>query len=82
MVCLVPQSRPTLCHPKDCSPPGSSVHGDSPSKNNRVGCHALLQGNLLNSGIKPRSPAKQADSLLSEPPGKPSEYTTRCRIAS
>ena len=26
---------------------------------------------LLNSGIKPRSPAFQADSLMSEPPGKP-----------
>ena len=28
----------------DCSPPGSSVHGDSPGKNNGVGYHALLQG--------------------------------------
>ena len=28
-------------------------------------------GDLLDSGIKPRSPAMQADSLLSEPPGKP-----------
>ena len=28
-------------------------------------------GGLLNPGIKPRSPALQADSLLSEPPGKP-----------
>ena len=27
----------------DCSPPGSSVHVDSPSKNTSVGCHALLQ---------------------------------------
>ena len=27
----------------DCSLPGSSVHGDSPGKNTRVGCHALLQ---------------------------------------
>ena len=26
----------------DCSPPGSSVHGDSPDKNTGVGCHALL----------------------------------------
>ena len=26
------------------SPPGSSVHGDSPGKNTGVGCHALLQG--------------------------------------
>ena len=24
---LVAQSRPTLCHPMDCSPPGSSAHG-------------------------------------------------------
>ena len=28
-------------------------------------------GNLPNPGIKPRSPALQADSLLTEPPGKP-----------
>ena len=28
-------------------------------------------GDLTNLGIKPRSPAWQADSLLSEPPGKP-----------
>ena len=26
-VCLITQSCPTLCDPKDCSPPGSSVHG-------------------------------------------------------
>ena len=25
--CSVAQSRPTLCNPVDCSPPGSSVHG-------------------------------------------------------
>ena len=41
---LVAQLCPTLCNPTDCSPPGSSVHGDSPSKNTGVGCHALLQG--------------------------------------
>ena len=33
---------PSLYHPMDCSPPGSSLHGDSPGKNIRVGCHALL----------------------------------------
>ena len=27
MKVLVTQSSPTLCDPKDCSPPGSSVHG-------------------------------------------------------
>ena len=42
--CLVAQSCPTLCDPMDYSPPGSSVHGDSPGKNTGVGCHALLQG--------------------------------------
>jgi len=41
--------------PMDCSPPGSSIHGDSPGKNSGVGCHALLQGIFpiqgSNSGI-------------------------------
>ena len=27
MKVLVTQSCPTLCYPRDCSPPGSSVHG-------------------------------------------------------
>ena len=31
-------------HSQGCSPPGSSVHGDSPGKNTGVGSHALLQG--------------------------------------
>ena len=43
-VCSVAQSCLTLCDPMDCSPPGSSVHGDSPGKNTGVGWHALLQG--------------------------------------
>ena len=63
MLCLVAQSCPTLCDPMDCSLPGSSVHGDSPGKNIGVGCHALLQENLPNPGIEPRSPALQADSF-------------------
>ena len=33
-----------LCDPMDYSPPGFSVHGDSPGKNTGVGCHFLLQG--------------------------------------
>ena len=31
-MCLVTQSCPTLCGPMDYSLPGSSVHGDSPSR--------------------------------------------------
>ena len=44
---LVAQSCPTLCDPMDCSPPGSSVHGDSPGENTGVGCYALLRGIFL-----------------------------------
>ena len=58
-------------HPMDCSPPGSSVHGDSPGQNTGVGSLSLLQGNLPNPGIKSRSPALQEDSLPAEPQGKP-----------
>ena len=43
VLCLVAQSGPTLFDPRDCSLPGSSVHGDSPGKNTGMGCHALLQ---------------------------------------
>ena len=51
VVCLVSQSCPTLCDPMDCSPPGSSVHGDSRGKNPGVGCHALLQGIFPTQGL-------------------------------
>ena len=65
---LVTQSSLILFDPMDCSLPGSSVHG-------------ILQVRILDwlsiplsswfswPGIKPRSPALQADSLPSEPPG-------------
>ena len=43
-VVLVTQACPTLWDPMDYSPPGSSVHGDSPRKNTGMGCHALFQG--------------------------------------
>ena len=66
----VAQSCLTLCDPMDCSLPGSSVRG-------------ILQVRILewvampsvnrssNAGIDPRSSTLHADSLLSEPPGKP-----------
>ena len=41
--CLVAMSCLTLCDPKNCSPPGSSVHG-FPRQGHWVGCHFLLQG--------------------------------------
>ena len=57
---------PVLCDIMDSSPPGSSVHGDSPGKITAVGCR-VLPGDLPNPGIKPRSPALQADSLPAQP---------------
>ena len=71
MLCLVTQLCLILCDSMDCSPPDSSVHGDSSGKNTGVGCRTLLQGDLPNPGIEPRSPALRADSLPAEPPGKP-----------
>ena len=50
-VWLVAQLCPTLCDPMDCSPPDSSIHGDSPDKNTRVDCHALLQGIFPTQGL-------------------------------
>ena len=56
VLCLVVQSGPTLCDPMDCSPPGSSVHVDSPGKDTGVGWHALLQGIFLTQGLNPGLP--------------------------
>ena len=40
----------------NCSPPGSSVHEDSPGKNTGVACHFLLQGmDLPHPGTEPMS---------------------------
>ena len=52
-VCLFAQSCQTHCDSMDYCPPGTSVHGDSPGKNTRVGCHALLQGIFPTQGSNP-----------------------------
>ena len=44
---------------------------NSPGQHTGVGSFSLLQGNLLNPGIKASSPALQADSLPAGPQGKP-----------
>ena len=67
---IVTQSRPIHCDPMDCSPPGPLSMGFS-----RQEYWSVLPWspprNLPNPGVKPRSPAMQADSLLSESPKKP-----------
>ena len=56
VLCLATQSCPALCNPMDCSPPGSSVHGNSPGKNTGLGCHALFQRIFPTQGPNPHLP--------------------------
>ena len=55
----ITQSCLTLCNPTDCSPPGSSVQGQTPGKNTRVGCCALLQGVFPTHGLNPGLPHRR-----------------------
>ena len=64
----------TQCNPIDFSLPGSSVHGDSPGKNTRVGCHAFPQGLFLSQELNLqllRLLHWPAGSLPPVPPEKP-----------
>ena len=68
---LVTQLCPALCDTMDYDLPGSSVLEFSRQEYwIRLPFPSL--GDLPDPGIEPRSPALQANSLLSEPPGKPS----------
>ena len=74
---LVAPLCPTFCDRMDCSQPCSSVHG-------------ILQARILewvaipfsrgysDPRIEPGSPALQADSLPSEPPGRPNSILHKC----
>ena len=64
----VAQLCPTLCDSMDLSPPGFSVHGILQAR--VLEWVAISPGDLPNPGIKPESPALQADALPTEPPGK------------
>ena len=55
----------------NCSLPGSSVHGILQARTLEW-VAISFSGDLPDPGIEPGSPALQADSLPSEPPGKPS----------
>ena len=55
----------------DCSPPGSSVHGILQARIPEWVAIPYCRGIFLTQGLKTASPALQAASLLSEPPGKP-----------
>ena len=76
---VIAQSCPTLCDPMDCRPPGSSIHG-FPRQEYWSGLPFPSPGDLPDPGIEPKSLTLQADTLTSEPPGKPIKKAEHQRI--
>ena len=68
----------TLCDPVDCSLPGFSVHGIPQAR--ILGWVTISPGDLPDPGIKPGSPALEADALTSELPGKPQHLSRSQQI--
>ena len=69
---LVAQLYPTLCDPMDCSAVGQAPLSMEFSRHEYWSSLPFPSpGDLPDPEIGPRSPRLQADSLLSEPPGKP-----------
>ena len=66
-VAFVAQLYPTLCDPMDCSNQ-VSLSMEFSRQEYWSGLPFLSPGDLSDPGIKPRFPALQADSLLTEPP--------------
>ena len=68
--CLLPKSRPALCNPMDCGPPGSSIHGVSRQGYWSGFPFPSLRG-LPDPEIEPVSPAMSSRFFTTEPPVKP-----------
>ena len=66
----IAQSCLSLCDPMDYSPPAPLSMGFSRQKYWN-GLPFPTPGDLPNTGMESGSPALHADSLLSQPPGKP-----------
>ena len=60
-----------LSDPMNCSPPGSSVRGDSPGKNAGMCRHALLQGIFPTQGLNPSLPHCRQILYHPSPDGSP-----------
>ena len=76
----VAQSCPSLRDPVDCSLPGSSIHGWFSRQEYWSGLPFPPPADLPNPGIEPGSPALRADTLTSEPPGKPIALTASTQL--
>ena len=76
---LVALSCLTFCDPMDCSLSGSSVYGILQARQEYwSGLPFSSSKDFPDPGIKPRSSTLQADSLLSEPPGKQAYHKLLC----
>ena len=64
MKVLVAHSGPTLCHPTDCNPPGSSVLEIFQAIIMEWVAMPFSSLDLPDSGIEPECPALQADSFI------------------
>ena len=62
---FISESYLTLCDPMDCGLPGSSAHGILQVRVLEWVDMLSPLGNLPDPGVQPKSPALQADSLLS-----------------
>ena len=74
--CSVTCLCPALCHPMDCSPPGSSVHGVILAR--ILEFPFPLPWDLPDLGIEPTSPASPVLAggfFTAEPPGKPPNHS-------
>ena len=69
------QSCLTLCDPMDCGAP-APLSLELSRQEYWSGLPFPSPGDLPDPGIEPGSPTLQADSFLSKPPGKPSEFVT------
>ena len=70
MILLFTQSYPTFCNPMDHIACQASLSMEFSRREYWNGLPFPFLGDLLDPGIESRSPALQADSLPSEPPGK------------
>ena len=73
--CMLSYFSPTLCDAMDCIPQASlSIRISRQEYWSWLPCPS--PGDISDSGIEPRSPAFQPDSLPSKPPGKPNHSST------
>ena len=82
-VCMwIIQLCPNLSDPMDCVAHQAPLSMEFSGKGTGVGCHSLLEGIFLTQWSNLSLLHWQADSLPSEPPGKPESESESCSVVS